>query len=292
MELFVGLEHIVRDSEPLGPYTSLGIGGVAEFFAEPTNEVELAQLAKICQENSIPVKLLGGGSNLLVSDHGVPGLVIALSAPEFAKIEVQGQIIRCGGGCKLSHLVSVAVREGFSGPEQLVGIPGTVGGALHGNTTSHGADIGQWTKSARVMLRSGEIVTRDADEMNFAYRQSSLNELAILTADFQCDKEDSAKLTKRLQKLWILRKAKQPVVGDRMAYMFKDQGGVTAESLIDMAGLKGTKVGNVEIYSDNCNFFIAGKGATSRDVLQLLDLVRTKVLQATGTELEVGIETW
>ena len=155
-----GLEHIVRENEPLAPYTRLGLGGVAEYFAEPTSQDELVAVVKRFTEEGLPIRLIGGGSNVLIKSSGVAGLVIHLGAPAFCEINVSGQSITAGGGTKLSHFVSTAVREGFSGPQRLVGIPGTIGGALHGNSGAHSVDIGTWVESATVLTRSGEVISR------------------------------------------------------------------------------------------------------------------------------------
>ena len=198
MGLISGLEHIVREAEPMARHTWLRLGGPAEYFVEPTAPDELATLVQRCREQDVPVRLLGGGSNLLVRDEGVSGPVVHLAAPAFCDISVQGQIVTAGGGARLAHVISSAVREGLAGLEQLVGIPGTVGGALHGNSGRQHADIGQWTCAATVMTRSGEILTRQRDDLVFAYRQSSLNELVILSAQFRLEEEDSQALTKRM----------------------------------------------------------------------------------------------
>lgn len=292
MGLIDGLEHIVREAEPLAPYTWFRIGGVAEYFAEPTSVDELQLLVKRFHEVELPIRLIGGGSNVLIRDEGTPGLVILLSAPAFTNITVEGSTITAGGGLKLSLFVSTAVREGLSGPEQLVGIPGTVGGALHNNSGTHGGSIGPWLSSARVMTRTGEIVTRTRDELSFGYRQSSLNDLAILEAQFEFESEDPKILTKRMQKLWIVKKASHPESSLHVGCMFKDHGHESAGSLVERAGLKGTRVGDVEIAEADTNFFIAHPGAKTEDVIRLIDLVKTQVADRTGIELENGIEIW
>ncbi len=157
-----GFEKIVRTGEPLAPHTWFHLGGPAEYFAEPGNVDELAALVRRCREEEIPLRLLGGGSNILVRDAGVKGVVLHLSNPSFGEVNVQGQTLTAGGGAKLGHVISTAVREGLAGLETLVGIPGTLGGALHGNAGGHGGDIGQWTCQATVMTRSGEVVHASA----------------------------------------------------------------------------------------------------------------------------------
>ena len=292
MSLIEGFETIVRENEPLAPYTRFRIGGVAEFFAEPTSLSELAELIKRFQDADRPVRLLGSGSNLLVRDEGAEGLVIHLAAPVFSRLDVEGDQMISGGGTKLSHFVSVAVANGFSGPENLVGIPGTVGGALHGNAGNHQADIGSWVQSVTVVTRKGDIVQRTREEMNFAYRSSSLNELAIVDATFQFEREAPDQLTRRMQKLWIVKRANEPGIDQNAGYVFQDAGGESAGRLIEQAGLRGTKVGAVEISSRDPSFFIANEGATSAEVLQLIDLVQARVSERVGVELQTSLVVW
>src|SRR5262245_24808099 len=162
-----GFEHITRENEPLAPCTWLRLGGAAQYFAEPTTVEELTALVRRCHEAELPVRVLGGGSNLLVRDEGVRGLVLSLGAAVFGRIQVAGRKLTAGGGAKLGHVISTAVREGLAGLEMLVGIPGTVGGALHTNSGTHSGDIGQSTASATVMTRQGQIVTRQKSEWRF-----------------------------------------------------------------------------------------------------------------------------
>jgi UDP-N-acetylmuramate dehydrogenase len=292
MELFSGFEHIVSDGEPLAPHTWFRLGGAAEFFAEPTTADELAALVKRCRENDMPVRLLGGGSNVLVRDEGTPGLVVRLSAPAFCEISVKGQTVTAGGGAKLGHVISTSVREGLAGLEQLVGIPGSVGGALHGNAGTHGGDIGQWTRSATVMTRAGELISRRREDLHFAFRHSSLDELVILNAQFALEEEDPRELTKRMQKLWIVKKATQPAGNQAGGCVFKDPGGISAASLIEQAGLKGARIGDAEVGDRDANFIVVSGKATSQDVLRLIDLMRTQVADRLGVELELQIEIW
>src|SRR5262245_49148008 len=168
-----GFEHITREQEPLAPYTWFRLGGKAQYFAEPTSVEELAALVRRATADGLAIRILGGGSNLLVRDEGVSGLVIHLAAAAFGKITVEGRRITAGGGAKLGHVISTAVREGLAGLETLMGIPGTVGGALHTNAGTHSGDIGHFTASATVMTRTGEIVTRQRRELRFGYRDRS-----------------------------------------------------------------------------------------------------------------------
>lgn len=292
MSFLTGFEHFARENEPLAAYTWLRLGGSAQYFAEPTTIEELTALVKRSREEDLPVRLLGKGSNLLVNDQGVPGVVIQVAAPVFGNIEVSGNTIRAGGGALLGHVISTAVREGLGGLEQLAGIPGTIGGALHGNAGGSGGDVGQWTSEATVMTRSGELLTRTRDEMRFAYRQSSLNELVIVDVTFTLEPEDPAPLTRRLQKVWIVQRAGQPTLDERAACMFKNTQGMTTADLIESAGLRGTRVGQAALSDRDSNFVIVSEDATVDDVMRLFDLVKSKVADFHEIELDLAIDVW
>ncbi len=292
MSLISGFEKIVRCDEPLVPHTWFQLGGPAQYFAEPNTLDELAALVRRCHEAEQPVRLLGGGSNILVRDEGVPGMVVRLSAQAFSEITIGKGTVTAGGGAKLGHAISTSVREGLAGLETLVGIPGTIGGALHGNAGSHGGDIGQWTCKATVMTRAGEIVERPREELVFAYRESSLDELAILSAQFELEKDDPEELTKRMQKQWIVKKSNQPLSHQSAGCIFKNPRGMSAGMLIDQAGLKNTRYGHAEISERHANFIVADPGATSADVLRLIELVRERIAERLGIELETEIEIW
>jgi UDP-N-acetylmuramate dehydrogenase len=200
--------------------------------------------------------------------------------------------VRAGGGAKLGHVVATAVREGLAGLESLVGIPGTVGGALHGNAGSRSGDIGQWTLAATVMNVAGELLTRSRDEMVFAYRDSSLDELVILEADFALEKDDPVELTKRMQKQWIVKKASLPPAHQPTGCVFRNPRGMSAGTLIEQAGLKGARVGGAEICDRHANFIVTDDKATAQDVIRLIEHIRTRVHERLGIELETELQIW
>lgn len=292
MSGLTGFDDIVRQGEPLAPYTWFKIGGPAAYIAEPRSIDELGKLVRQCREQELPVRMIGGGSNVLIRDEGVPGVVLRLSSEAFAEVKLDKDTITSGGGTKLGHLISIAVREGLAGLESLVGIPGTVGGALHGNAGGRGGDIGQWTSQASVMTRDGEIHERRREDLVFSYRESSLDELVILEAKFQLEPTNSAELTKRMQKQWILKKASQPLGHQSAGCIFKNPRGMSAGMLIDQAGLKGTSVGGAIVSERHANFIVTEPGASSQHVLKLIDLVKSRVSERLGVELETEIEVW
>lgn len=292
MALVSGFEKIVRLNEPLADRTWLKLGGAAEFYAEPKSVEELAALVRRCYDEDVPIRVLGGGSNVLVRDDGVPGMVLSLSHPYFSEIKITGSNLAAGGGATLAHAISETVRVGLSGLEPLVGIPGTLGGALHGNSGSRGGDIGQWACRATVMTRNGEILQREREDLVFAYRQSSLDELVILNAEFQLEEDDPVQLTKRMQKQWIVKKAGQPPSHQSVAPVFKNPRGMSAGMLIEQAGLKGTTLGGLQVSQRHANFIIAEEGATAQDALRLIDMIRSRVAERLGVELETELEIW
>jgi UDP-N-acetylmuramate dehydrogenase len=292
MASWSGFEKIVRQGEPLAMHTWFQLGGPAEFLAEPENADQLIALVKRCHDEGVDVRLLGQGSNILVRDEGVPGMVIRLSALDFCKVEVDGNRITTGGGAILGRLVTTAVHQGLAGLEMLIGIPGTVGGALHGNTGARGGDIGQWTAGATVITASGEVLERGRDDLVFGYRESSLDELVILEANFVLDEDDPRELAKRMQKQWIVKKSVQPMGHQCAGCVFKNPRGTSAGELIEKSGLKGTRIGGAVVSERHGNFIVAEPDCTSQDVLRLIDLVRSQVRDRMGCELELELEIW
>jgi UDP-N-acetylmuramate dehydrogenase len=156
MSAITGLS-CVREKVPLAERTWFKLGGPAQYFAEPANTDELQAVVERCRDEKMQVRLLGGGSNVLVRDEGVSGMVISLAARPFAKVEIVGRTLTAGAGAQLANVITASVAAGLAGLEPLMGIPGTVGGALHGNAGTQAGDIGQWTCRAMVMTRSAKI---------------------------------------------------------------------------------------------------------------------------------------
>jgi len=287
-----GFEKIVRRDEPLAMHTWFQLGGPAEFFAEPNDADELIALLKRCQEEGVLVRMLGSGSNILVRDEGVSGMVLRLGAPAFANIRVEGPSLIAGGGAALGRVITTAVHQGLAGLETLIGIPGTLGGAIHGNAGTHGDDVGQWTEEATVITDSGDVLTRKRDELVFGYRQSSLDDLVILEAKLTLEEDDPQQLARRMQKHWIVKKAAQPMGHQSAGCVFRNPSGANAGELIENAGLKGTRIGGAVVSDRHANFIVAEPECTSQDVLRLIDLIRSQVHERLGVELQRELEVW
>ena len=292
MSLLTGFENVVRQGEPLAMHTWFQLGGPAEYFAEPENAEQLIALVRRCHAAGVDMRLLGQGSNILVRDEGVPGMVIRLSAAAFSEIRVDGRSLTAGGGALLGRAVTTAVHRGLAGLEALIGIPGTVGGALHGNAGTHSGNIGQWTIEATVVAANGELYQRSADELVFDYRQSSLDDLVILEASCQLEEDNPRELAQRMQKQWIVKKASQPMGHQCAGCVFKNPRGSSAGELIDHAGLKGTRIGGAVVSDRHANFIVAEPECTAQDVLRLIELIRSQVRDRVGIELELELEIW
>lgn len=285
-------EILTRDI-PLAPHTWMKVGGPAQYFIQPRNQSELVAVLNRCRAEGISTHILGGGSNLLIRDEGVSGAVIHLKGDEFSKIEqLDETTISARAGAQLASLISFTVKLGLGGLENLVGIPGTVGGALHGNAGSKSGEIGQYCQSVTGLTSQGELIARNGVDLAFAYRSSNLEDLLILEATFTLQREDIDEITRHMRTLWITKKALQPFSFQSAGCIFKNPRGMSAGLLIDEAGLKGTRIGHAEISERHANFIIAHKGATAQDVLRLIDLARSRIAEQFGVDLELEIEIW
>ena len=290
-----GLEEfgdIVQPNEPLGPYTYLKVGGPAELLVQPRSPEELAAVVRVCSRRKTPLHVLGAGCNILIRDEGVRGVVLRLSEPAFHEIAVEGQWVRAGTGAPLSALISHAARHGLAGLETLVGIQGTVGGALRCNAGNRSGEIGQFVRRVQILDEEGENQVRERDELRFAHRWSNLDDPVLLAAEFELEPDHPDAIVKRMRKAWIQRKASEPLTFQAHARIFKNPRGFTAAGLIEQAGLTKTRVGGAEISERNANSIVVHPGGSARDVLRLIDLVRSRVKERFGVELELEITVW
>ncbi len=292
MSLLEQFSEITEVDQPLAPLTWMKTGGVAQYIVTPRNRDELLAVVIWCHENETPIHVLGGGSNVLVRDDGVSGVVLRLADSAFGSVEVDGTIVRAGATALLSHVISESVMAGLAGLESLVGIPGTIGGALRGNAGGKNGDIGQFVSAVTVLTAKGELFTRREDELSFTYRNSSLNELVILEGEFQLHEDSAEEITRRMKKLWIMKKATQPLASQSAGCIFRNPRGLSSGALIEQAGLKGTRVGGAEVSDRHANFIVTHPEATSADVLRLIDLIQSKVSEQFGVELELEIQVW
>jgi UDP-N-acetylmuramate dehydrogenase len=292
MPLLDEFAEIMRCEEPLAPYTHLRVGGPAQFFAQPRSVDELVRLVARCSKEGMPYRVLGGGCNVLVRDEGVRGVVIRLSEPAFTSIEIKGKRIKAAAGAPLSALISQAAQQSLGGVEALIGIPGTVGGAIRANAGSRSGYIREIVTKVDVLDPQGKIQTYSRDDLPFSSQDGPINPPIILSAEFELETDDPDAILKRMRKLWIQKKAQQPLSFQAAGRIFKDPKGMSADDMITQAGLPGTKVGGAEVSDRQANYIIAHPGAQARDVLRLIELVRSRVNERFGQMLQLEIVVW
>ena len=293
MQSFEDFRAIVTPDEALASHTWFRLGGPAAFVARPRDVAEVVALIRRCREAEFPFRVLGGGSNVLVRDEGFPGLVIHLESPAFSDVSIKGDVVDAGSAVPLTALISQSARAGLAGLEVLTGVPGTVGGALRGNSGGRQGAIGTFVRRVTVVDDSGEVTTREREDLRFEYRSSDLDEPIILAARFELEPEDPEAVVRRMRRIWIIKKENQPYGHQSSGCIFKNPSPeISAGTLVERAGMKGQRVGGAEVSDRHANFIIAHPGANAADVLGLIDLVRHKVREQFGHELELQIKVW
>lgn len=274
----------------LAPLVWFKSGGSAEWLFEPKDEEDLIAFLREL-DPATPVMALGLGSNLIVRDGGVPGVVVRLGKP-FAKIEkVDGVTLRCGGGAS-GILVSSTARDcGIAGLEFLRGIPGTVGGFVRMNGGAYGREVSDILVSARLVLRSGEVVERPLERLGYSYRHSDVPDGAIVVeAVFRGTPGDPEAIGAEMDAIARAREESQPLRSRTGGSTFKNPPGHKAWALIDAAGCRGLKIGDAQVSEKHCNFLLNLGSATSADIEALGEEVRRRVEQKTHISLEWEIQ--
>ncbi len=283
----------VSPQEPMAAHTTFQIGGNADLFVPLDDPAQLAALRRLCREEDVPAFLIGRGSNLLVSDSGVRGVVARLQG-EFQELErLPDNRIRCGAGVTLAALCRFAAEQGLSGLEFAYGIPGTVGGAVYMNAGAYGGEMADVVLQAEHVTPGGATERCDAAELAFSYRASRYQQTQdwITFALLQLRPGDRAQIEARMREQTERRRAKQPLEYPSAGSVFRRPPGYFAGTLIESCGLKGLRVGGAEVSVKHAGFIINRGGATCADVLTLIERVRRTVLRRTGVELEPEIRT-
>lgn len=274
-------------AEPMTKHTSFHIGGPAELMAQPQSEAELQSLLLKAAEAAVPVTLVGNGSNLLVRDKGIRGLVIKLGSM-LRDIKVSGNVLTFGSGVSLAQASKKAAELGLSGMEFAVGIPGSIGGAVYMNAGAYDGEMSKVVKSVRVMDAAGEVSELSAGDLDFGYRHSALQGSGKIVTSVTVELTDGDKqaIAEKMADFSNRRITKQPLELPSAGSMFKRPPGYFAGTLIDQTGLKGYTVGGAQVSTKHAGFVVNIGGATAADVLQLISDVQAKVFAAHGVHLE------
>lgn len=284
----------VQENIPLADKTSWRLGGSAQYYFEPENAPALSRILQDAMREGIRCYILGGGSNLLIEDRGVEGVVIRLSPQgPFGKLtRTDSEHLLVGAAVPLPHLLSVAAKEGLAGLEFLSGIPGTVGGALAMNAGGEGRGIGDVVEWVEGMDLRGVIFRKQREEIPFGYRRSGLEEAVITGALLRLIPDRREAIQRRMQEFFERKRQTQPI-GERSAgCVFRNPPGCRAGTLIDTAGLKGRRIGHAVVSTKHANFLINEGGSSSREMQELIQLVREEVRRIHGINLELEVIVW
>ena len=280
----------ILKNELMKNHTSFKIGGPADEFCQVTSAEEIQELICYAKEKNIPYTIIGNGSNLLVSDKGIRGLVIKI-AKGFDSAEVSDTKITASAGILLSKLAKVALANSLSGLEFASGIPGTLGGAVYMNAGAYGGEIRDVVKSV-TYLEDGKIKTADKEELGFGYRKSRFSDSGciILSAELELKAGDKDKISEKMEDFKERRCSKQPLSMPSAGSTFKRPEGYFAGKLIEDAGLKGFGIGGAMVSEKHSGFVVIQGGATARDVLNLIEHIQKTVYEKFGVTLDTEVK--
>jgi len=286
------LKGSVLWNEPMSRHTSYGIGGPARAFFFPANEDDLQMIFQTAHENNIQTYFIGSGSNLLVSDTGFDGFIISLTK-HFRTLIIEGTRVLTQGGTMMGHFVKECLKKNLKGIESLVGVPGTVGGALRMNAGAYGFEISNFLESVTVLTSAGEKKQYKKEDLTFSYRYSSLpNDEVILSAKFEFEKGHEEEIQALRAQASKKRKSTQPLRFRSAGSVFKNPPDAKpAGYLIEKAGVKGIRHGDAEISPKHANFILNHGKSSSEDIAWLIRLARKAVQEKFGVELELEIKT-
>jgi UDP-N-acetylmuramate--alanine ligase len=290
LKAIVGEEGDVRLYEPLAKHTTLRVGGPAQFWVEPRNEAAFAELIRFCRRENLPLFVIGRGSNLLVRDGGIPGVVVHPCGGDFEKIDINGQEITAGAGAKLKDVAYAGKKAGLGGLEWMEGIPGEVGGGLRMNAGAMGAQTFENVVSVRYLDAHGEVFTKNRDELEVHYRHFPLLEKNFaVSAVFRGTPAPSEEITRKLEASQEKRRTSQPIAKSA-GCIFKNPDSCPAGKLVDELGLKNSRIGKARVSEVHGNFIVNDGGATATEMLELIDKIKATARDNRGIELETEVQ--
>ena len=283
-EELAGIEILFN--EPLKQYTYTKVGGAADYLAFPRNQYELKRIVTFANNHEIPWMVLGNSSNIIVRDSGIEGFVIMFD--HFHDVRVNGYVIEAEAGAKLIDVTHVARYHSLTGFEFACGIPGSIGGAVYMNAGAYGGEIAHILQSCKVLTPEGEIKTLTAEELAFGYRHSKIQETGdvVISAKFALAPGNYDQIDQEMARLTHLRELKQPLEYPSCGSVFKRPVGHFAGQLISEAGLKGHRIGGVEVSEKHAGFMINVDHGTAKDYEDLIAHVIATVEKSSGVTLE------
>lgn len=282
------IEYLLN--EPMNLHTSFRIGGNADMFIVPENEDKLCALISFLKGENVPYIIIGRGSNLVVSDNGIEGAVISLSAMNQVHF-TDDRHIYAGAGASLASVCTFARDNGLAGMEFAYGIPGSIGGAMVMNAGAYGGEMKDVAFSARVLDGGGNIAEMQLEEMELSYRNSAFKKqgLTVLSTVFKLDSGKKQEITARMDDFMNRRKTKQPLEYPSAGSVFKRPEGYFAGALIEKNGFKGVSVGGAQVSEKHAGFIINTGNATCNDVKELVRIIQQKVMEEDGVSLHTEL---
>lgn len=277
----------VKFDEPMSAHTTFKIGGPADVFVDAENADEIKSIMRYCGENSVPLLITGNGSNMLVGDRGIRGVVVSVGK-KMSKIEVDGERITAEAGALMSSVAAAALKAELSGFETLSGIPGTVGGGIYMNAGAYGGEIKDVLETVTYIDRDGSVKTAKAEELDLSYRHSMFEEggYVILSCVLKLKPGNADEIKAAMRDYSKRRSDKQPISMPSAGSTFKRPEGYFAGKLIQDSGLMGKSVGGAQVSEKHAGFVVNTGGATAADVLELIRLVQDTVEEKFGVRLE------
>ncbi|MBI2323537.1 MAG: UDP-N-acetylmuramate dehydrogenase [Chloroflexi bacterium] len=273
----------------MSDHTTLHVGGPADIFVRVASESDLRGAIAVARQHEVPVFILGGGTNLLVSDRGIRGVVIENG---WSEASVDGAVVTAASGTPAAHVAAVAARSGILGLEWMATVPGTVGGAVHGNAGAFGTETADVLVDAELMDLNGDSWVATNEQLGFAYRTSALQgtPVIVVRARFRGQQGDRAEAVRRIKEMANERAAKQPLAQPNTGSIFRNPPGDFAGRLIDACGLKGHRVGGAVVSEKHANFIVNTGDATATDVRELMRLCQRTVKTRFGVDLVPEVE--
>ena len=278
-------------NEPMKKYTTFKVGGPAECLIKIDNEADLKEILNFANENNIEIHVVGNGSNLLVLDGGIKGIIILMRIEDI-KISEEKYIIKVKSGTKIAKLGQILANQQIAGFEELSGIPGTIGGAVIMNAGAHGKEMKDIVKSVRCFDYSGKVKEFTNKEMNFEYRNSILknNKYIVTSVILELYKGNKQEIQQKMKIYKDYRKEHQPIEYPSAGSTFKRGEDYITAKLIDESGLKGYKVGDAEVSTRHAGFIINKGNATANDILNLIEYVKKVIYEKFGKKLDLEIQ--
>lgn len=279
-------EKNIKIDEPMRYHTSFKVGGPADLLVAPASSEELSRIIKYCKKEDVPIFVMGNGTNLLVTDKGIRGVVVKIF-DNFNKYTVKDNVIEAYGGALLSSVSKAALKNELTGLEFASGIPGTIGGAVAMNAGAYGGEMKDVVVETEYMDKDGEVRLIKGEEHEFAYRTSFIQKQhgIVLKSRLRLKAGNRSEIEKLMEDLTYRRRDKQPLEMPSAGSVFKRPEGYFAGKLIEDCGLRGYSIGGAQVSFKHCGFIVNNGNADSRDVLNLVKFIQERVKEKFGVEL-------